>query len=135
MIYLGFFSFDGEDSEGEECYGHFVCVAEATKPEDAIDKFEEHIRDERKSGQLFQKSKFEIYLRDVIEIHKKPTEATILSYHQILGESPPTLHCNLPSKNSESCRSYEWHHEDISDEEFERVTEGTYETEPFIKFD
>ena len=75
-----------------------------------------------------------IFLDTILEVGEKLDNPTIAHYSECIGEPPPTLLGILPINKSGACSSYQWHHGDFSDEEFEKHTENEYTAEPFIKF-
>ncbi|CAB1063949.1 hypothetical protein D1BOALGB6SA_8734 [Olavius sp. associated proteobacterium Delta 1] len=135
MLFIGYFSFDGEGSDGQACYGGFECIVHAEDAQKAVEQFEQHIAETRKEEDFLQQPKLSIFLDAILEVGEKVDGPTIAHFSECIGEAPPALHANLPINNSGACSSYEWHPGDLSDEEFEKLTENEYTREPFLKFD
>jgi hypothetical protein len=134
MLFIGYFSFDGENSDGQVCYGRFECIVHAEDAEKAVEQFEQHITETRKEKNFLQQPKLSIFLDTILEVGEKLDNPTIAHYSECTGEAPPTLLGILPIDKSGTCSSHEWHHGDLSDAEFEKLTENEYTAEPFIKF-
>ena len=135
MLFIGYFSFDGENSDGQACYGRFECVVHAEDAEKAVDQFEQHITETRKEEDFLQQPKLSIFLDTVLEVGEKLDNPTIAHYSECTGEPPSTLLGILPINKSGACNSYQWHHSDLSDEEFEKLDEEGYSSEPFLEFE
>ena len=135
MFYIGYFSFHGEDSDHEPRYGSFECIVNADDTEKAVEEFEKYLLEVKEEGGLFERLKVSIYLNEVIEVQKDMKKATVAHYRECGGEAPPTIHGILPAKNTETCASYEWHPDDLSEEEFEKLQEEDYSPEPFLEFE
>jgi hypothetical protein len=127
MLYLGHFYFDGQDSEGKECCGHFTCLAEAGKVENAVKKFVDHICELRDSSELFNGA-VSIYLDDIVEIQKIPDKAISLDFISSSGEDSNPVGIPITSERSDYCAVYDWLPEGVGEDE-------EYEDEPILRFE
>ena len=135
MLFIGYFSFNAEDEDGSPRYGNFECIVDADNPEAASEKFEQHLIEERSPGEIFDHPKIRIFLDQILGVHEELKDATVAHYKECDGESPLSVHGILPTKNSEACKSYEWQPDEISDEEFDKLTEEGYTSDPFLEFE
>ena len=135
MFYIGYFTFDGEDSDHKPWYGSFECVVDADDTEKAIEEFKRYLLEVREEGDLLDKQKLTIYLNEIIEVRKEMKLATVSHFRECAGEPPPTVHGKLPAKNTKSFVSYQWQPDDLSDEDFKKLNEEGYSPEPFLEFE
>ena len=131
MLYLGHFSFEGENPEGPTggpTHGWFTCVAEADSIELAVHKFRDLILGLKGDFEGFD-SITKVYLDNCIEVKKMPPQGALAAFVENLGEPSPSISTELPGVSADLCMSYGWIAEEEDEEEEGRVVE------PFVKFD
>lgn len=103
MIYLAHFSF--EISSGKKKHGYFTCVVDAEAIEAALEKIRTLLANLEHRRHTFE-TPVSIYLDDLIEIRKIPSEGVLA--HMITREGPlknAESH-SLPGVDASFCQSF-----------------------------
>jgi hypothetical protein len=124
MIYLAHFSFDVFDEKRR--HGYFTCVVEDQDFKGALEKTRTLLTDLEHRQRVLE-TPASIYLDDLIEVHKVPSEGFLA--HMITSEGPlkDAESHSLPGVDKSFCRSYSV----VSTQE----DRATAEISPFITFE
>ena len=125
MIYLMHFSFE-ENHVEKPRHGYLTCLVEADNVGESLKKFRDLIHGLRRDGEIFQTAT-SIYLDDLVQIKKIPSEGLLAHMVARKGELPDCISSSLPGVDEKYCESFS-PTPDSDDEE-------QVEIEPFMTFE
>jgi hypothetical protein len=124
MLYLAHFSFEEEGRQSR--HGYFTTMADADGVDGALNKFHTLLTRLKESGEIFD-NPTSIYLDEVIQIKKVPSEGFLGHLAIRDGELPPCTSISLPEVDEEYCEAFAT----VPEAE----TEEGVEIDPFIVFE
>jgi hypothetical protein len=132
MLFIGHFSFDEIGADGQPKHGYFSSIVDAETPDDAVDKFEAHIK-EMKEIDRQMVGVVNVYIEEILRIANIPKTPIITRLQSSEGEFPAsTSHC-LPGVFGEDVEAFGFA-PDVEDHEM--LNDGGFiEAKPFITFD
>lgn len=132
MLFIGHFSFDEIDADSQSKHGYFSSIVDAQSPDDAVAKFEAHIK-QMKSTAKQMVSVVNVYIEEILRIAKIPNTPIITRLQSSEGEFPAsTSHC-LPGVFGGDVEAFGFA-PDVEDHEM--LNDGSFiEAKPFITFD
>lgn len=112
MIYIGNFlhtTNQEEEKEEERRHGEFHLAIHADTRKEALDRFEQRIREFRETSSLFE-GECRIFLVQVLEMDDIPHQRAVMThYKSIIGDpAMPYIACANPSESTEKCRIFDW---------------------------
>jgi hypothetical protein len=131
VFYVGHFSFEGPElevkAESRE-RGWFTCVVEAESVDAAVDEFRELVGSLKSCFTSFE-SVEAVYLYDVTEVERVPSEGVLARLVHTYDDPPSWIATSLPGVPEEFCRSYGWGPEEPDEDDGNGV-----EAVPFVSF-
>ncbi|MGA6927265.1 MAG: hypothetical protein WBY88_16370 [Desulfosarcina sp.] len=132
MLYIGHFSFDEIDLDGNPKHGYFSCLVDADSPDDATAKFGSHIKSmqaelEEMAGMV------NVYIEEILGVKTIPAAPIITRLQSSDGEFPESISYTLPGVIGEDVTAYGF----APDVEIhDRPTDDSFiQAEPFITFE
>ncbi len=125
MIYFAHFSFENSGAAGKK-HGYFTCVVDAQNFRAALEDIRRLLRDLKHRHHVFE-ARASIYLDDLIEVRKIPSEGVLA--HMITKEGPlkNAESRSLPGVDASFCQSFS-----VEASEEDRQTA---EISPFMTFE
>lgn len=132
MLFIGHFSFDERDPEGEVKHGYLTGIVDAESAEAAVAKLEAHIR-KMKSAHKAMHDVAAVYIEEILRIKKIPETPMITRIQSSQGEFPNSVSHVLPGVDEAVADAFGF----APDVEKQNAPgDGGYiESEPFIRFD
>ena len=132
MLFIGHFSFDEIDTDDQPKHGYFSSIVDAENPDDAVAKFEVHIK-KMKETALEMVSVVNVYIEEILRIAKIPEMPIITRLQSSVGEFPASVSHSLPGVFGKNVDTFGFtpdvkNHEVLNDG-------GFIEAEPFITFE
>ena len=131
MLFIGHFSFDEINREGDPKHGYFSSIVDASTPDDAVAKFEAHIKQMR--DQIREMSAVvNVYIEEIIRIPDIPETPIITRLQSSDGAFPPSVSHALPGVLNRNVDAYGYA-PDV--ENHELPNDGDFiESRPFLTF-
>lgn len=131
MLYIGHFSFDEIDVDGRQGHGYLSSIVDAENPDDAIAKFEIHLR-ALKMRLPAMVGVVSVYIEEMLQFSQVPETpiATRLQFSE--GTFPVSVSHSLPDAVDERVAVFGYS-PDVEKQEA-LVKEKCLESEPFITF-
>jgi hypothetical protein len=131
MFYIGHFSFDEIDAEGNQRHGYFSAIVECRTPDDAVAQFESHIKQVRERVPEMA-NVVNIYIEDILKFTQLPKTPVITRLQSSAGEFPASISHSLPGVMGRDVDAFGFA-PDV--EKHEIPNDGSFiEAEPFISF-
>lgn len=132
MLFIGHFSFDEIGADGQPKHGYFSSIVDAETPDDAVDKFEVHIK-EMKDTDRQMVGVVNVYIEEILRIATIPKTPIITRLQSSAGEFPASISHSLPGVFGEDVEAFGFA-PDVDDHEM--LNDGGFiEAKPFITFD
>ena len=132
MLFIGHFSFDEIDSDDQPKHGYFSSIVDAENPDDAVAKFEAHIK-KMKATAREMVSVVNVYIEEILRIAKIPETPIITRLQSSAGEFPRSVSHSLPGVFGKNVDTFGFA-PDV--ENHEMLNDGRFiEAEPFITFE
>jgi hypothetical protein len=132
MLFIGHFSFDEIDADSQSKHGYFSSIVDAQSPDDAVAKFEAHIRQMKDSTKQMV-SVVNVYIEEILKIANIPETPIITRLQSSEGEFPASISHSLPGVFGEDVEAFGFA-PDVEDHEM--LNDGGFiEAKPFITFD
>ena len=132
MLFIGHFSFDEIGAGGQPKHGYFSSIVDAETPDDAVAKFEAHIK-EMKENDRRMVSVVNVYIEEILRIANIPEKPIITRLQSSDGEFPASISHSLPGVFNEDVEAFGFA-PDV--ENHEMLNDGGFiEAKPFINFD
>ncbi len=131
MLYIGHFSFDEVDSDDTPKHGYFSSIVDAQDPDDAVAKFEAHIRQMKGDSQPMV-NVVNVYIEEILKIAQIPDTPVITRLQSSAGEFPDSVSHSLPGVQDDALEAFGYapdveRQADTDDDRF-------VEAQPFIRF-
>ena len=132
MLFIGHFSFDEIDVDGNPKHGYFSSIVDADSPDAAVAKFETHIK--KMKGSLREMvNVVNVYIEEILRIANIPESPMITRLQSSEGEFPPSVSHSLPGVIGSDAEAFGFA-PDI--EKQKTADDGSFiESKPFITFD
>jgi len=132
MLFIGHFSFDEIDADSQSKHGYFSSIVDAQSPDDAVAKFEAHIKRMKATAEQMV-NVVNVYIEEILKVAKIPDTPIITRLQSSKGEFPAsTSHC-LPGAFGQDVEAFGFA-PDVEDHEM--LNDGGFiEAKPFITFD
>lgn len=132
MLFIGHFSFDEIDADGNQKHGYFSSLVDAESPDDAVSQFESRIRFMKTSAREMV-NVINVYIEEILRIPKIPKSPIITRFQSSDGEFPPSVSHWLPGDQDTDVEAFGL----ASDVDNNETNEdGRFlESKPFITFD
>ena len=132
MLFIGHFSFDERDPEGQVKHGYLTGIVDADSAEGAVAKLEAHIR-KMKSAHKAMHNVIAVYIEEILRIKKIPQTPMITRIQSSEGEFPHSVSHVLPGVDEAVADAFGF----APDVEKQNAPgdDGYIESEPFIRFD
>ena len=132
MLFIGHFSFDEIDADDQPKHGYFSSIVDAENPDDAVAKFEVHIKMMKETAREMV-SVVNVYIEEILRIAKIPEMPIITRLQSSAGEFPASVSHSLPGVFGKNVDAFGFapdvkNHEVLNDG-------GFIEAEPFITFE
>jgi hypothetical protein len=132
MLFIGHFSFDEIDADSQVRHGYFSSIVDAKSPDDAVAKFEAHIKGMKETASQMV-SVVNVYIEEILKIAKIPETPIITRLQSSAGEFPASTSHSLPGVFGEEVEAFGLA-PDV--ENHEMLNDGGFiEAKPFITFD
>lgn len=132
MLFIGHFSFDEIDADGQPGHGYFSSIVKAKSPDDAVSKFERHIKQMKATAEQMA-SVTTVYIEEILRVPNIPEEPMITRLQSSAGEFPPSVSHSLPGVFGKDVDAFGFA-PDV--ENHEMLTDGSFvEAKPFITFE
>ncbi len=132
MLFIGHFSFDEIGVHGKPKHGYFSSIVDAETPDDAVAKFEAHIK-EMKDTDRQMVGVVNVYIEEILRIANIPETPIITRLQSSDGEFPASISHSLPGVFGEDVEAFGFA-PDVEDHEM--LNDGSFiEAKPFITFD
>jgi len=132
MLFIGHFSFDEIDADSQSKHGYFSSIVDAQSPDDAVAKFEAHIK-QMKDTVKQMVSVVNVYIEEILKVAKIPDTPIITRLQSSEGEFPASISHSLPGVFGEDVEAFGFA-PDVEDHEM--LNDGSFiEAKPFITFD
>ena len=95
MLFIGHFSFDEIEADSQSKHGYFSSIVDAQSPDDAVAKFETHIKQMKDTSKQMV-SVVNVYIEEILKIAKIPDTPIITRLQSSEGEFP-RIHQPLPA--------------------------------------
>jgi len=131
MLFIGHFSFDEISPDGEPKHGYFSSIVDAQTPDEAVAKFETHIK-QMKTHTREMFAMVNVYIEEILRIPDVPDTPVITRLQSSDGEFPPSISHSLPGVYGETIDTFGFA-PDV--EKHEAPNDGSFiEAQPFISF-
>jgi hypothetical protein len=132
MLFIGHFSFDEIDADSQPKHGYFSSIVDAKSPDDAVAKFEAHIKQMKKTAKQMV-SVVHVYIEEILRIANIPETPIITRLQSSDGEFPASVSHSLPGVFGKEVEAFGFA-PDVADQEM--LNDGGFiEAKPFITFD
>jgi hypothetical protein len=132
MLFIGHFSFDEMDVEGNQRHGYFSAIVECQTADEAVAKFEAHIK-RIKDHVREMVNVVNIYIEEILKFTQVPQEPIITRMQFSEGTFPESVSHSLPGVFGKDVEAFGFA-PDV--ENHEMLNDGGYiESEPFITFE
>jgi hypothetical protein len=131
VLFIGHFSFDEINADGQSKHGYFSSIVDAKSPDDAVAKFEAHIR-QMKNTATQMVSVVNVYIEEILKIANIPKTPIITRLQSSEGEFPASTSHSLPGVFGKDAEAFGFA-PDVEDHEM--LNDGGFiEAKPFITF-
>jgi hypothetical protein len=132
MLFIGHFSFDEIDADGNQRHGYFSSIVNAQTPDEAVSKFETHIK--AMKGKVREMvNVVNVYIEEILRFARLPQTPIITRLQSSAGEFPASISHALPGVMGKDVEVFGFA-PDV--EKHETPNDGSFiEAEPFIVFD
>jgi len=132
MLFIGHFSFDEIDADSQPKHGYFSSIVDAKSPDEAMTKFEAHIKQMKKTAKQLV-SVVHVYIEEILKIAKIPETPIITRLQSSEGEFPASTSHSLPGVFGKEVEAFGFV-PDVADHEM--LNDGSFiEAKPFITFE
>jgi len=132
MLFIGHFSFDEIDADGNRKHGYLTSIVDAESPDDAVSKFESQIK-MMKTNAREMVNVINVYIEEILRIPKIPATPIITRLQSSDGEFPRSISHSLPGVEDGDVDAFGFA-PDV--ETHETNDDGHFlESKPFITFD
>jgi hypothetical protein len=132
MLFIGHFSFDELEASGLPKHGYFSSIVDAKDPDDAVAKFENHIKEMKKNAKEMTHVE-KVYIEEILQIQNIPDQPIITRLQSSNGDFPKSVSHSLPGVYGEDVQAFGYAPEV---EDHEMLNDGDFiEAKPFIVFD
>ncbi|BBO66109.1 hypothetical protein DSCA_00390 [Desulfosarcina alkanivorans] len=132
MLFIGYFSFDEIDADGNQRHGYFSSIVDAQTPDDAVSKFEAHIKN-KNSKVREMANVINIYIEEIMRFVRIPQKPIITRLQSSSGAFPASVSHSLPGVAGKEVEAFGFA-PDV--EKQEMLNDDSYiESKPFITFD
>jgi hypothetical protein len=131
MLYIGHFSVDEYGDEEAHRHGYFTAVTEAPDADGSVERFRKLITGLKETQAAFQRVAA-VYIEDIIEFRRLPSDALITRYQSSEGEFPKSISHSLPGFEGTDVQAYGYA-EDLQPQQ-EVKMEHYPESTPFLQF-
>ena len=131
MLFIGHFSFDELDAGVRQKHGYFSSIVDAETPDDAVAKFETHIR-ATKENRSEMADVVNVYIEEILRIENIPDTPLMTRFQSSEGIFPPSVSYALPGVESRQVDAFGYT-PDV--EKHGASDQGDFvESQPFITF-
>jgi hypothetical protein len=132
MLFIGHFSVDEIDADGNLRHGYLSCIVDATSPDEAVAKFGTHIK--ALKGRVREMiNVVNVYIEEILRIKQIPQTPVVTRLQFSAGEFPASISHSLPGVVDKDVDAFGFT-PDV--EKQEMLNDGRFiESEPFITFD
>jgi hypothetical protein len=131
MLYVGYFSFDEIDPNDNQRHGYFSSIVDARTPDDAVTKFEAHIR-EMKHDIPEMGNVVNIYIEEIMRFARLPQKPVITRLQFAKGVFPESISHSLPGSSGKEVEAFGYA-PDVENNELHNDNDYI-EAKPFISF-
>lgn len=132
MLFIGHISFDDIDAEDQPKHGYFSSIVDAKSPDDAVAKFETHIKEMEKTAKQMV-SVVHVSIEEILRIASILETPIITRLQSSDGEFTASVSHSLPGGFGKNVKTFGFA-PDVADHEMLNDDSFT-EAKPFITFD
>ena len=132
MLFIGHFSFDEIDADGNQRHGYFSAIVDSRTPEEAVAKFEAHIK-QIKGRVREMVNVVNIYIEEILRFARLPQHPIITRLQFSEGAFPASVSHSLPGVVNKEAETFGYA-PDVDKHEM-RDDDGFIESVPFITFE
>ena len=132
MLFIGHFSLDEIDADGNQRHGYFSSIVDAATPDDAVEKFEAHIKMLKRTIPAMI-DVVHVYIEEILRFARLPHKPIITRLQFSDGAFPESISHSLPGVFGKEVEAFGYS-PDVENQEM--LNDGDYiESEPFISFE
>lgn len=132
MLFIGHFSFDELDTDGNQRHGYFSSIVDASTPDDAVARFDAHVKAMKHSLPAMV-NVVHVYIEEILRFARLPHNPIITRLQFSDGAFPESISHSLPGVFGKDVEAFGYA-PDVENQEM--LNDGrAIEAVPFISFE